>query len=188
MKLKPFIERIITEIGPRPAGSEAEFAAGRVFADELKKRGAVVSTQDAKVCPGIITGLMNLMTGTYLIAIILYFPVPVASALIVAILLVMFLLSRQLGNGVIDWLFKKATTRNVIGRYKPKGTAKAALIFSGHHDSPDMMPLLGLKTKRYVHLIENGVVLGLALMIPAGILRAVFSGPVLSCRGMTPSF
>lgn len=179
MKLKPFIERIIKEIGPRPAGTEAEFKAGRIVSDELKKRGAEVTSQDVKVCPGIITGLINLMTATYLISMLVYFFVPIASAVLVAALLAMLLFSRQFGNGVIDWLFSKTTTRNIIGRYEPKGEAKQVLIFSGHHDSPDMMPLLSPPTKRFVHLIENGVVLGMALLIPAGILRAILAGPVL---------
>jgi hypothetical protein len=180
MKLKPFIERILKEIGPRPAGSDAEFKAGAIIAEEMEKRGAAVTTQDVPVAPGIITGLMNLMTFTYLLSVLLYFFVPVAPALLVAVLLAMCVLSRQLGNGVIDWLFAKATTRNVIGKYPPQAKPENILIFSGHHDSPDMMPMLGLKTKRYVHLIENSVVAGLALLIPAGILRAILSGPVLS--------
>ncbi len=179
MDLKPFIQRIITEIGPRPAGSDAERAAGAVIADELKKRGAAISTQDVPVAPGIISGLVNLMILTYVVSVLLYFFVPAAPAVLVAALLTLFVLSRQFGNGAIDWMFKKAVTRNIIGTFAPKG-AKRTLIFSGHHDSPDMMPMLGLKTKRYVHVIENSIVAGLALFIPAGILRAIFAGPVLS--------
>ncbi len=180
MDLKPFIQRIIDEIGPRPAGSDAELKAGAIVAAELKKRGAKISKQDVPVAPGIITGIFNLMMGTYLIAAVCYFFVPALSALLVAALLILFILSRQVGNGAIDWLFKKTTTRNIIGTYAPEAKSGSTLIFSGHHDSPDMMPMLGLKTKRYVHLIENGLVIGLALLIPAAILRAIFSGPVIS--------
>jgi hypothetical protein len=180
MDLKPFIVRIIKEIGPRPAGSEAEFKAGAVVAEEFKKRGAKISTQDVPVAPGIIAGVINLMTGVYLVSVILYFFVPVVTALLVAALLVLFILSRQIGNSAIDWLFKKATTRNIIGTYAPAGKAARTLIFSGHHDSPNMMPLFHLRTKRYLHLMENSIVAGLALLVPAGILRAILSGPVIS--------
>jgi hypothetical protein len=180
MDLKPFIQRIIDEIGPRPAGSDAELKAGRVIAAEFKKRGATISTQDVPVAPGIITGLINVITGVYLISAACYFFVPVVSALLVAAFLTLLILSRQFGNGVIDWMFKKTTTRNIMATFAPKGKRTQTLIFSGHHDSPDMMPMLGLKTKRYVHLIEQSIVIGMALLIPAGILRAILAGPVIS--------
>lgn len=180
MELKPFIQRIIDEIGPRPAGSGAELKAGRAIAAEFKKRGATISTQDVPVAPGIITGLMNVLTGVYLLSVACYFFVPVVSAVLTAAFLALLILSRQFGNGVIDWMFKKTTTRNVIGRFPAKTKAARVLIFSGHHDSPDMMPMLGLKTKRYVHLVEQSIVLGMALLIPAGILRAILAGPVFS--------
>ena len=143
MDLKPFIQRIIDEIGPRPAGSDAELKAGRVIAAEFKKRGATISTQDVPVAPGIITGLINVLTGVYLISAVCYFFVPVVSALLVAAFLTLLILSRQFGNGVIDWMFKKTTTRNIMATFAPKGKRTQTLIFSGHHDSPDMMPMLG---------------------------------------------
>jgi hypothetical protein len=179
MDLKPFIQRVIDEIGPRPAGSDAELKTSRIIAAELKKRGAKISTQDVPVAPGIIAGIFNLMTGVYFVAVILYFFLPFVSALIVAALLVMFILSRIIGNSAIDWLLKKATTRNIVGTFSPAGKSQQTLIFSGHHDSPNMMPLFAIKTKRYVHIIENSVVAGLALLIPAGILRTILSGPVI---------
>ncbi len=179
MKLKPFIERILKEIGPRPAGSDAEFRAGAIIAEEMKKRGAAITTQDVPVAPGMIAGIFNLMIGVYFVAVILYFFLPVASALLVAALLVIFVLSRKIGNAAVDWLLTKTTTRNIIGSYDPAGKPQRTLIFSGHHDSPNMMPLFEIKTKRYVHIIENSVVAGLALMIPAGILRSILSGPVI---------
>ncbi len=180
MELKSFIQRVIDEIGPRPAGSDAEFRAGALVAAELKKRGAKISTQDVPVAPGIIAGLFNLMMGIYLLAAVCYFFVPAASALLVAALLILFVLSRQIGNSAIDWLLKKTTTRNIIGTFSPAGKPRQTLIFSGHHDSPNMMPLFEIKTKRYVHIVENSVVAGLALLIPAGILRTILSGPVIS--------
>ncbi len=125
-------------------------------------------------------GLINVITGVYLISAACYFFVPVVSALLVAAFLTLLILSRQFGNGVIDWMFKKTTTRNIMATFAPKGKRTQTLIFSGHHDSPDMMPMLGLRTKRYVHLIEQSIVVGMALLIPAGILRAILAGPVIS--------
>jgi hypothetical protein len=182
MKLKPFIERIIKEIGPRPAGSESEYKAGEIIADELKKRGAVIEHHDTVVCPTIIAGLIKLMTGAYLFGVVFYLFFPLLTVAVVAVLLLLLLGMRIFGNGVIDWLFKKVPTRNIIGKYASKKEARHHIIFSGHHDSPNMMPLFYSRFKKHIHLIETATLVGMALLVPAGIGKCVATGlaPTLS--------
>ena len=176
MKLKPFIERIISEIGPRPAGSESEFKTGEIIAEEFKKNGAKIEYHDTTCCPNSISSLINLMMITYVIGIIGYLFFPIAAAILVGFLLLLLLLMRIFGNGAIDWLFSRAKTRNIIGIYKPKGKAKHHLTFSGHHDSPNMMPLFYSRFKKHIHAIETIVLLGMALVIPAGVIKGVTLG------------
>lgn len=181
MELKPFISRIVSEIGPRPAGSESELKTGDIIVEELRQRGAEVSTHDAYVCPEIIRGLINLMIGGYLVTAIIYPFLPLLSSVITISLLILFILSRAVGIKAIDWLFQKGTTRNIIGKYRPKGRrpkggAEKILIFSGHHDSPYNMPLFSPPYKAHAHTIENLVTYGFILIIPGGILRTIFTG------------
>jgi hypothetical protein len=178
MKLKPFIERVCREVGPRPAGSESESQAGKIIAEELRRRGAAVRFHETRVSPGLVPGLINLMIGSYLLSAALYLFLPVAAAAIAGVLLIALLAMRKLGNWVIDWLFPKTSTRNVIGVFKPRGRARKLLIFSGHHDSAALMPLLSQPYKRHVHRIERAVLAGMGLLVIAGILRAVFAGPL----------
>jgi hypothetical protein len=176
MKLKSFIERIISEIGPRPAGSEMEYKAGEIVAEEFRKGGAKVSYHDTRVCPRNIPELINLVAWSYFIGVVLYFIFPIASTIIITVVLGLLFLSRIFGNQVVDWMFKKARTRNIIGVYSPKKKAKEILIFSGHHDSPDNMPLFSQPYKAHLHQIETSAMVGAFLLIPAGILRTIFVG------------
>jgi hypothetical protein len=94
--------------------------------------------------------------------------------------LTLLLLGRKVSPKFIDFFLKAGETQNVVGIYRPKGERKNTLIFSGHHDSPYMMPLLSPPYKRNVHRIENGVVVGLILTIPAGVMRTIFAGPMIN--------
>ena len=179
MALRTIIDDIIRDIGYRTSGSEGEAAAAKHIARDLEKRGATVSIEELPCRLDYIPGFANLMVGAFLAVVLAYPFVPAVSAVLTVCTLALFLLSRKFGNKVIDWMFKKGTTQNVVGVVPAGGEKKHTLIFSGHHDSPDMMPILSPPYKAYVHIIETVAVTGFALMIPAGVLRAVF-GDVFS--------
>ncbi|MBN1534175.1 MAG: M28 family peptidase [Spirochaetes bacterium] len=180
MALKDFIEEMLRQVGPRPAGSESEFRAGEIIAGEFRNRGAEVSFHDAVTRPDYIRNLINLMTFTYGVSLALYFIVPAAAAALIAVMLLSLFLSRAVGTRVIHWMFRKAPTRNVIGVYRPTGETRHTLVFSGHYDSPNNMPLFYSPLKRYAGWIENAATLGAVMLMPAGILRALWGGPI-SC-------
>lgn len=176
MALRTIIDDIIREIGFRPSGSEAEAAAAGHIARDLENRGADVSIEELPCRLEYIPGFANIMVGTFLAVVLIYPFAPAVSALLTVCTLVMFLLTKKIGNRAIDWMFKKGTTQNVVGVVPAQGEKKHTLIFSGHHDSPDMMPILSPPYKGYVHIIETVAVTGFALMLPAGLLRAIFGG------------
>ena len=176
MALRTIIDDIIRDIGPRPSGSEAEAAAADHIARDLENRGIDVSIRKLPCRLDYIPGFANIMVGMFLAVILIYPFAPAISALLTVCTLVLFLLTKKIGNRAIDWMFKKGTTQNVIGVIPAGGEKKQTLIFSGHHDSPDMMPILSPPYKGYVHIIETVTVAGFALMIPAGLLRAIFGG------------
>jgi len=176
MALRTIIDDIIENIGYRTSGSEGEAAAAGHIARDLTRRGVKVSIEELPCRLDYIPGFANLMVGMFLAVVLIYPWVPALSALLTAGTLVLFLLTKKIGNKAIDWMFKKGTTQNVIGVIAPTGEKKQTLIFSGHHDSPDMMPILSPPYKGYVHIIEMLAVVGFALVLPAGILRAVFTG------------
>jgi len=176
MALRTIIDDIIRDIGPRPSGSEAEAAAADHIAKDLEKKGVTVSVKELPCRLNYIPGFANIMVGMFLAVVLIYPWIPALSSLLTVMTLALFLLTKKIGNRVIDWMFKKGVTQNVVGVVAPRSDKKKTLIFSGHHDSPDMMPILSPPYKGYVHIIETIAVVGFALMIPAGLLRAVFTG------------
>jgi peptidase M28-like protein len=190
--LKAFIVSIISDVGPRIAGSDEESKAAEIIASEFKTRGADTSIQLLPTYPEHIRALIRIMTGAYFAAVVVYPVFPAATMVITISAVSMLLLARKVSAKFIDWFLKEGETQNIIGIYKPnvkssksakfnssKGETVRRLIFSGHHDSPYMMPLLSMPYKPHVHKIENLVVFGLALTIPMGILRTVFVGPFI---------
>ncbi len=156
----------------------AEFRAGERIAEELRAAGASVTFQETPVCPDFIPRIVNLTTTVYTVSVLLYLFAPLFSFLLITPVLAGLVLMRSKGNHVIDWLFPRKTTRNVIATFRPAREPKEVLIFSGHHDSPNMMPLLWPPWKRHVHRIEKAFFLGAAVLVPASALRAFRLGPV----------
>lgn len=176
MILREFIEKMIRDVGPRPAGSESEFRAVEIIAGEFSRRGAAVTFHDATTSPNFIRNMINLMTVMYGLSLVLYLIVPAAASALITFMLLVLFLSRAVGNHVVNWMFSKAATRNVDAVYRPSGEVRNVLIFSGHHDSPNMMPLFYSPLKRHVSLVENAAALGAVLLIPAGILNGLAAG------------
>ncbi len=185
--LKPFIKRVIADVGTRTAGSEGEASAAEIIAGEFRERGAEASIQRMPTYPEHLRALIRILTYSYLAAVVVYPLFPIATVVITFSALALLLLGRKVSPRFIDFFLKAGETQNVVGIYGAKGEKKKTLIFSGHHDSPYMMPLLSPLYKRYVHWIENGVVLGLILTIPAGVARAIFAGPVITLYDFSKS-
>ena len=179
-QLKPFIGRVIHDVGTRIAGSEGEARASEMIAKEFKERGAETSIEKMPTYPEHLRALIRILTYTYVAVVVAYPLFPIATVGITFTALALLFLGRKVSPRFIDFLLKAGETQNVVGIYRPKNERKHTLIFSGHHDSPYMMPLLSPPYKRYVHWIENGVVFGLILTIPAGVARAIFAGPVIT--------
>lgn len=186
-RLKPFIERVIDDVGTRTAGSEGEAKAAEIIAGEFRERRAETSIEKMPTYPEHLRALIRILTGSYLASVVAYPLFPVATVIITVTALALLLLARKLSPGFIDCFLRKGETQNVVGIYRPKSEKKHTLIFSGHHDSPYMMPLLSPPYKAYVHWMENTVVFGLILTIPAGVSRAIFADPVISLHGFSNS-
>ena len=177
--LKAFIEKIISDVGPRVAGSDEESKAAEIIASEFRTRGADTSLQLMPTYPEHLRALIRILTGAYFAAVVVYPVFPAATVAITILAVTLLLLTRKVSAKFIDWFLKEGETQNVMVIFKPKGEKKETLIFSGHHDSPYMMPIFYMPYKPHVHKIENMVVVGLVLTIPAGILRAAFVSPFL---------
>jgi hypothetical protein len=144
------VRRICDEVGPGLPGSPQERARAEIIRQELESHLGPenVSLEDFRLAPDaflaapaistvwmVLAALLNLAAGR-LPGIPVWVSASAAVGLsIVAVLI--FLLGFVLALEVLDPLFPKRTSVNVIGRLrKPSaGPIRRLLLFSGHHDS-----------------------------------------------------
>ncbi len=153
--MKAFIKEVCEKVGPRIAGSQQETQAAQLIAQRLKAVSDELATEKVPIHIGVLAGLTNLLVAGVLLATVLYWFVPlVASILLIAVLLVTYL-SRARGKDVIDSLFPKGTSQNVVARLRPSGEVRQRVILSGHHDSAYGMRLLNPPWKVYAYAMQT---------------------------------
>lgn len=144
------VNKICTEVGPGSPGSSQEWERGAIIKDELDAllgAGNVVM-EEFTVAPGAFLGAQRISALFMLAAALLNFSmsritaVPpwltATAATGLAILSVVTYLAEFIyGVELVDSLFKKKQSVNVIGSLRKPGTGEVRrlLILSGHHDS-----------------------------------------------------
>lgn len=130
-----FVGHFIDTFGPRRAGSEAETKAQHYLADEL--RGFCTSVAVEPFDAALRAKFRSLRWFTLGFVVALFLPYwSITAALIVALLnAVLYVFHFVLFHAVLDPLFPKLRSHNVIGEIEPDVPAESTLIFSGHMDS-----------------------------------------------------
>jgi hypothetical protein len=130
-----FVDRALSEIGPRESCSEAEERLGRMFAEEVEPSCDWVETQEFTCSPKAFLGFFPYLVLLYILGVVayyIYFPVTVfLSAIGVAVLFFEVVRYREL----IDPLFRKRQGVNVAGFVQPEGKIWKQVIVSAHLDS-----------------------------------------------------
>jgi hypothetical protein len=153
--LKALITEICEAVGPRIAGSPQEAQAAQLIAQRLEAVADEVTIEEVPIHIGVLAGLTNLLVAGVLLAAVLYWFVPLLAVVLLPLVLLIIYLSRPRGKDVIDFLFPKGVTQNVVATLHPTGPVKRRVIFSGHHDSAYRMPLLNPPWKRYAYTLQN---------------------------------
>jgi acetylornithine deacetylase/succinyl-diaminopimelate desuccinylase-like protein len=130
-----FVGHFIDTFGPRRAGSEAETKAQHYLADELRSFCTTVAVEPFDAALRAKFRSLRWFTAGFAVALVLPYW-SVTAALIVALLnAVLYVFHFVLFHAVLDPLFPKLRSLNVIGDIEPEGPAESTLIFSGHMDS-----------------------------------------------------
>lgn len=130
------IKKLITEVGPRPCGSEAETKAHEYMNKELHSATDNVVTEPFKVHPRAFFGWFRIDAVCLLISVVLlnlglaYIALPLLAVCIIC-LVGEFLLYKQF----LDPLYPEETSHNTYATIKPTGEVKRHIIFGGHVDS-----------------------------------------------------
>ncbi|MBE6827344.1 MAG: Zn-dependent exopeptidase M28 [Ruminococcaceae bacterium] len=142
------VKKVCTEIGPRESGEESERKAQAYVAESMKNFCDSVETEEFDVHPKAFMSWVPIDVVLTLLSIAciilkkfgvfgetagLYLNIAAAAFCFIGLFLMImeFLFYKQL----LDPLFPKRTTCNVLCTRKPSGEAKRRIIFSGHVDS-----------------------------------------------------
>jgi acetylornithine deacetylase/succinyl-diaminopimelate desuccinylase-like protein len=158
--MKAFVTEICEAVGPRLSGSPQEAQAAQLIAQRLKPVSDEVSVEEVPMHIGVSAALTTLLVAGVCLAAIVYWFVPLLAALLIAATLTILYLSRPMGKDVIDPLFPKGSTQNVVAKLYPTGETRERVIFSGHHDSNVRMPLLNPPWKRHAYTIQQVATFG----------------------------
>jgi len=129
------VQRVIDEIGPRPACSEAERKLGRLLAEEWRPICDRVDVETFTCSPHAFIGSIPLSAFLYLAAAILYWFVPPLALALAAVSCSVVVLEVFGYREFVDFLFPRRRGENVIGTIRPKGEPAQRVIVSGHMDS-----------------------------------------------------
>ncbi|MDD6146502.1 MAG: M20/M25/M40 family metallo-hydrolase [Oscillospiraceae bacterium] len=130
------IKKICKEIGPRPAGYEAEKKAQEHMAQEMKTCADEVRLEEFKLAPKAFMSWIRVDGIILLISIIFsLLNLPIVSAVLTAAAFVICFCEFLMYWEFMDGLFPKKISHNVAGIKKATGETKQRIIFSGHIDS-----------------------------------------------------
>ena len=140
-KMKSFIEEICSTIGPRSPTSSAEAEAATFLQKKFEQYGET-KIERFTCHPGAYRAAFRWPLLFYILAVILYWFLPVASFLILIFAVVVFVGNTMYNKEIIDVFFPEKQSTNVICKFKPGGKTENLVIINGHHDSNWEFPLL----------------------------------------------
>ncbi len=158
------VKRVIDEIGPRPACSEAERKLGRLLSEGWQPICDKVETEPFTCRPGAFLGVIRVSVVLFLASIVLYWFYPFAAFVVAVFSLSALVFELVRYREFIDFLYLPEQGENIVGTIRPRGETKRRVIVSAHQDSAYEFRLWRVFGNKAVPIM------GLALL---GILTAV---------------
>ncbi len=130
------IKKICKDIGPRLAGSDAEYEAHKYIAEEMKTCCDEVEIEEFKLAPEAFMSWVRIDGALILIGVLFSFlGLPAVSIALTAVALILLFCEFLMYWEFYDFLFPKKMSHNTAGIRKAAGETKQRIIFSGHVDS-----------------------------------------------------
>ena len=179
------VKRVIDEIGPRPACSEAEKKLGRLLVEEWRPLCDTVETEPFTCRPGAFLGVIRLSVVLCLASIILYWFYPFAAFVLATLSLSMLVLETIRYREFIDFLFLPEHGENIVGTIRPRGETRRRVIVSAHQDSAYEFRIWRLFGTAAVPLMGL-TILGILVAIGASLARTIgYLGGAGNATGFT---
>lgn len=169
-----FIREVCERFGPRPPGTAAETKTARFIAATIEEFCDETGIKEHRCSPTIHKGGATVFLCGYLLTLLAYVYAPTIAAIMLGILLIVLYLARFRGYEILDPLFPRRTTQNVLGKVKPREKVERIVIFAGHHDSAHYMPLFRKRFRKFLVPAFYSI-LGSHLILALAICTRLFS-------------
>lgn len=148
-----FIIRICKDIGPRESGTKAEEQAGDIIEEEMKKLCDETHQEEYISSPTAFLGFIRYGAMLLIGAIVLYWlsllkdlgmlqitpelnlVFMFIAAGMAVFTVIYFIFEVMIYYEIVDFMFPKRKSKNIIGIINPTGEVKHTILFAGHHDS-----------------------------------------------------
>jgi hypothetical protein len=180
-----FVQRIINQFGPRMSCGPQEAKAAEIIKNELEKTCDVVSIEEFTCHPKAFLGWIKLDMIMIIISISLYFFSQFftqhfwlfifAFFSFLFAFLPLLIMWEEFFNykELIDPLFRKKSSQNVIGKFESKQDLKKIIIFSSHMDTAIEFKLLKLLGWKFIP-IAFGVIFIMLMWMVLSFLHLIF--------------
>ena len=133
--MHPFMQRVLREIGPRPACSEAERRLGALLEEDWRGFCDQVDLHSFHCHPRAFLGWIPWMVAVYLAVLVSYWLLPPLAFMLACGAVLVILLQGVRFRELLDRLFPKAEGHNVVGVLRPCGEIARRVVLMAHQDS-----------------------------------------------------
>jgi hypothetical protein len=133
--MRPFMERVLREIGPRPPCSAPEQRLGALLQDDWQTFCDQVDIHSFHCHPRALLGWIPWIVAAYLAVLVSYWLLPPLAFVLAAGSCLVLLLQGLRFRELLDRLFPQAEGRNVVGVLRPRGEIERRIVLMAHQDS-----------------------------------------------------
>ena len=169
------IKDVLEKAGPRFPCSENERKASEIMAEELKDKCDSVDIEEFQVYPRALHGWVKVAVALVVIGFLIDLLLPLNSLIISSVtlgidLFVLYMIFKHLflyDEFIMKYWpgFKKETSQNVVGTFKPTGAVKKRVIFSGHIDSTPRFDIMHYFRDGYLYSLVTVLIFLFSLTI-----------------------
>ena len=164
--MRDFISEICETIGPRKSCSENEAQLALFFREKIKEYCDEVEIDNFIVHPGAYKAAFRIPMILYLLSLIFYWYYALFSLILTLLSVLILFGEMSLAKEIIDFMFLKKQSQNVIGKIRPENHPSEFIIIGSHLDSSCEFPLMRMFKYGFIVIIAINLFLtGILLII-----------------------
>lgn len=163
--IKEFISEFCEKVGPRPPCSSNEARAAQLFYNKIKNYSDEIIIKKFYTHPHAYKASFRYPMILYILSIIFYWFLPLLSLILIILSCIILFGEVYLVKEVIDFIFPKKFSQNVVSKIKAQNQTKNLLIIGCHIDSNWEFPLIRKIRYGFLIIVGLNVFLNVILLI-----------------------